>query len=95
MTDAERREAMTVLDLRFREQQYREQLRYFSEKVKGLPDAKADAALVTAFDAIMEAIEAETADMFAPEATRRSDFFRDLLASRYHPIAEEVARERG
>ena len=31
--------------------------------------------------------------MFAPGATRKSDFFRDIAGSRYLSVAEEVARE--
>lgn len=33
--------------------------------------------------------------MFAPGATRKSDFFRDIAGSRYLAIAEEIAKESG
>ena len=95
VTGAAKEEALSLLDLRFREQQYRVQLSRFGEKVRELPDARSDAELAKAFEAVLSVIEGETSEVFAPGAVRRSDFFRDLLASRYHPIAEEVARERG
>ncbi|MBZ0270209.1 acyl-CoA dehydratase activase [bacterium] len=95
MSDAERDTYLERLEDRFREQQYKVQLGRFRERVAGLPDFRKDATLAAPFEAIMDVVDGEASDLFAPGATRRSDFFRDLLASRYHPIAEEVARERG
>ncbi len=87
--------ALEELGLRFREQQYRAQLAVFGESVRALPKSVADDQTLAVFGTMMERLDAETSELFTPEAERRSDFFRDLLASRYHPMAEELAKDGG
>jgi benzoyl-CoA reductase subunit A len=40
-------------------------------------------------------MEAETVDLYAQGAARKSDFFRDLAGSRYVSFAESIARSKG
>ena len=62
--------------------------------MRTLPEMRdAGPDLQEAFSEVMAAVVGEASDLFAPGASRRSDFFRDLLASRYHPMAEEVVRK--
>jgi benzoyl-CoA reductase subunit A len=42
---------------------------------------------------VFNRLRGEAPAMFAPGATRKSDFFRDIAGSRYLAVAEEVARE--
>jgi len=95
--DDERREtALEELERRFREQQYRAQLRTFGEIAARLGDARDDADRILPLLAeIMTRLEDEAGDLFAPGATRKSDFFRDLAASRYLALADEIARSEG
>ncbi len=94
---ADRTEAvLEELGRRFREQQYRSQLDVFEEKVRALPEVRGSAnGLAGHVTTILETLRAETAELFGAGTVRRSDFFRDLLASRYHPLAEALARDAG
>jgi len=40
-------------------------------------------------------LRSEAPAMYAPDADRKSDFFRDIAGSRYLAVAEEVGREAG
>ncbi len=92
--DAERREALLAdLELAFREQQYRGQLRAFREILFRNAEGR-QPEIVEALGFILDRMEAETSALFAHGANRRSDFFRDLAGARYMNLAEE-ARERG
>jgi len=83
-------------ELRFREQQYRAQLRVLAEQLDlQAKRLKVSAALREAMHGIVAQMEEEAGDLFAPGATRKSHFFRDLAGSRYLALAEEVARGRG
>ncbi len=44
---------------------------------------------------VLKRVSEEAAALFAPGATRKSDFFRDIAGARYLSIAEEVAKEEG
>ncbi|MEZ5064893.1 MAG: BadF/BadG/BcrA/BcrD ATPase family protein [bacterium] len=95
LTETERDAALADLELRFREQQYRAQLRAFEERVDALPDVtRSGNGLASALGEMKERLDDAATKLFAPGATRASDFFRDLLASQYHPFAEEIAKER-
>jgi benzoyl-CoA reductase subunit A len=44
---------------------------------------------------VFRRLRGEAAELFAPGAKRKSDFFRDIAGSRYHSHAEGVARDAG
>jgi benzoyl-CoA reductase subunit A len=44
---------------------------------------------------VFKLLKDEAPRMFAPEAKRKSDFFRDIAGSRYLAIGEQVAKETG
>ena len=97
------------LERRFREQQYRGHLRQFAERVRrraegqgpagALPllqretPVKVDEGLSEAVDGILNKMEAETPELYAAGAARKSDFFRDLAGGRFMALAEDAARE--
>jgi benzoyl-CoA reductase subunit A len=109
VTGKKKQQLLTALALRFREQQYREQLRSFREIIcrlaagnsgrgSQLPvmgnkpkDEGASARLTEALQGILARMDAETANLYAEGANRKSDFFRDLAGSRYLHLAEEAA----
>ncbi len=95
LAEEKRAAALATLELGFREQQYRAQLNVFDEKVRALPDVVGSSNGINgALDEMMGRLDAETRELFSPGGARRSDFFRDILGSRYHPLAEETAKER-
>jgi benzoyl-CoA reductase subunit A len=97
---------LALLELRFREQQYRAQLETFGKIVRSLlngerpssglkvlsgrPAPEGDLSRVV--DGILEKMKRETAELYSEGANRKSDFFRDLAGSRYLHLAEESAR---
>jgi len=96
LSPEETEEALEEFGRRFREQQYRSQLAVFEEKVRALPDVRGSGnGLGGVVTTMMGTLRDETAELFGPDTTRRSDFFRDLLASRYHPLAESLSRDGG
>ena len=46
-----------------------------------------------ALNEVFKRLRAESPDLYAPGATRKSDFFRDIAGSRFHVHAEAVAHE--
>jgi benzoyl-CoA reductase subunit A len=52
-------------------------------------------ALKEALGAVFRQIETEAPAIYAPEADRKSDFFRDIAGSRFMDIAERIGRESG
>ncbi len=87
--------ALTSLDGVFRKHQYLEQLRVFggiSRRIIGSNLLARDDR--GALDEILAAMEAEAPDLYAPGASRKSDFFRDLAGSRYLSFAEGSARSK-
>jgi len=92
VTGEEKQRTLTALEQRFREQQYRRQLANFDEIIhRHLADLSGDGATAEAVDGILEQMDRETRKLFAPGATRKSDFFRDLAGGRYLELAEERA----
>ncbi|MBL8692879.1 MAG: benzoyl-CoA reductase subunit A [Planctomycetes bacterium] len=51
----------------------------------------AGSRLGPALSRILDALEAGAPALFAPDAPRRSDFFRDTAASEYHKLAQSIA----
>ncbi len=97
--DAEQtKRLLQQLERHFRAEQYRAQLANFSEAVRRklalrlVVAGNAGADPAPAVEAILERMEAETAELYAESASRKSDFFRDLAGSRYMALAEEEAR---
>jgi len=90
---AEKSEALSALDRLFRKEQYLAQLRVFASiahRIVGSDLLARDAR--GALDEILLSMEAETPELYAPGAARKSDFFRDLAGSRYLHFAETIAR---
>ena len=54
-----------------------------------------DEGVVEALDEIFAYIEGEAGEMFAPEAERKSDFFRDIAGAKFMQKGEEVAKSTG
>ncbi len=87
------------LERAFRLEQFLEQLDDLEEtcirQVRGARFEKNADAVKTALGEVFIRLRAEAAAMFAPGATRKSDFFRDIAGSKYLGHAEDVARESG
>lgn len=94
----EAREFLGRFALRFREQQYKGQLRSLGEQLldyAGVIDkVDQDTALCDAVRNIIEQMTDEAGDLFVLGAERKSDFFRDLAGSRYLELAEQIAKQR-
>ena len=88
-----------ALERAFRLEQFLEQLDDLEqtciEQVKGDRFAKAEHEVKNAIGEVFRRLREEAPELFAPGATRKSDFFRDIAGSRYLAIAEEVARDAG
>jgi len=92
----EERRVLAELERRFRKQQYLAQLVTLADALSGR--AREDLlarGLETTLVRIVAKMQAEADALFAPGASRKSDFFRDLAGSRYLRIAEEEARSQG
>jgi len=92
--DADRRTAwLRELERGFREEQYRAQLANLEEALRrDLSEHGPEAKLATAVGTILAKMAGETREIFATNANRKSDFFRDLAGSRYTEHAERLAR---
>lgn len=82
----------------FRREQFIEQLVDLEQtcvaNVEGPRFAGMEKGIVAALTEVFRRLREEEADaLFAPEAQRKSDFFRDLAGSRFMQIGEEVARD--
>jgi benzoyl-CoA reductase subunit A len=98
-TKKEVEDFLAGLERAFRLEQFLEQLDDLEEtcvrQVRGARfEANAD-GVKTALAEVFNRLSSEAPAMFAPGAARKSDFFRDIAGSRYHNLAEEVAREAG
>jgi len=86
-----------ALERAFRLEQFLEQLADLEEtcleQVTGERFAKVGDGVKQALGEVFRRLREEAPGMFAPGATRKSDFFRDIAGSRYLAVAEEVARE--
>ncbi len=90
-------EFLDALERAFRLEQFLEQLddleltcggQIAGARFSGMEDRVRDA-----LTAVFIRLRAEAPDLYAPGASRKSDFFRDIAGSRYHSLAEEVARD--
>jgi benzoyl-CoA reductase subunit A len=92
-------EFLGALERAFRLEQFLEQLedleRTCLSQIKGERFAKVEAGVADALGEVFARLRDEAADLFAPGAKRKSDFFRDIAGSRYHAHAEEIARAAG
>ncbi len=87
------------LERAFRLEQFLEQLGDLEQtclgQVQGQRFAGMEAGVKEALAEVFRRLRTEAADLYAPGAKRKSDFFRDIAGSRYHNIAEDVARVAG
>jgi benzoyl-CoA reductase subunit A len=87
------------LERNFRSEQYLEQLADLEETCKrNLQTAHFGAATEAVGESLAEVfrrITAEAPALFAPNAKRKSDFFRDIAGSQYLAIGETVSKEAG
>jgi benzoyl-CoA reductase subunit A len=87
------------LERAFRLEQFLEQLADLEQtcrgQIRGERFAGREEALAQALGEVFSRLRAEAPELYAPDAKRKSDFFRDIAGSRYHGHAEEVARSAG
>jgi benzoyl-CoA reductase subunit A len=87
------------LERDFRSEQYLEQLTDLEDTCKrSLASAHFGAATEAVGETLAEVfrrITAEAPALFAPDAKRKSDFFRDIAGSQYLAIGETVSKENG
>ena len=92
-------EFLSSLERAFRLEQFLEQLDDLEntcrDQIKGERFAKDSDGVKQALVEVFRQLRGEAPALFAPEATRKSDFFRDIAGSRYLNIAEEVAKDAG
>ena len=97
--DADLDGLLASLERAFRLEQFLEQLedleRSCVRQVCGERFAGVDEKVKDALGEVFRRLRAEAPDLYAPGAKRKSDFFRDIAGSRYHNLAEEVARAAG
>ena len=98
-TDEQVEAFLGALERAFRLEQFLEQLGDLEEtcleQVTGERFAKVGDGVKQALAEVFRRLREEAPSMFAPDATRKSDFFRDIAGSRYLAVAEEVARDAG
>jgi benzoyl-CoA reductase subunit A len=98
-TKQEVEDFLAGLERAFRLEQFLEQLDDLEEtcltQVMGPRFEKNADGVKTALAEVFNRLRGEAPAMFAPDATRKSDFFRDIAGSRYLGLAEDVAREAG
>ncbi|MFQ5623131.1 MAG: benzoyl-CoA reductase subunit A [Paracoccaceae bacterium] len=96
---AEVEEFLAGLERSFRLEQFLEQLGDLENtclsQVRGERFEKIVDAVKQALAEVFRRLRDEAPAMFAPGATRKSDFFRDIAGSRYLAVAEEAARDAG
>ena len=90
---------LASLERAFRLEQFLEQLDDLQQtcvaQVRGDRFAAVASAVNEALAEVFRRLRGEAAELFAPGAKRKSDFFRDIAGSRYHNHAEAVARDAG
>lgn len=88
---------VTTLERLFRLEQFLEQLADLEatcyQKFQGGRFASLEDRVRAALEEVYRRIRAESEAMFAPDAKRKSDFFRDIAGARFYQHAEDVARE--
>jgi benzoyl-CoA reductase subunit A len=84
-----------ALERNFRLEQYLDQLSDLEntcmESVQGERFRGREAAVCEALAAVFARLRAEAPPLFAPDAQRRSDFFRDIAGSRFMAVTLEIA----
>ncbi|HEV2551277.1 MAG TPA: benzoyl-CoA reductase subunit A [Stellaceae bacterium] len=84
------------IERRFRLEQFLDQLADLEatclENVQGERFRDCDSAVRDALAAVFQQLRNEAPPLFAADAKRKSDFFRDIAGSRFMAIAQEVAR---
>jgi benzoyl-CoA reductase subunit A len=92
-------EILDALERAFRLEQFLEQLADLEDtclsQIQGERFAGLEAGVKEAVAEVFRRLRDEAAALFAPGAKRKSDFFRDIAGSRYHTLAEEVAKDAG
>jgi benzoyl-CoA reductase subunit A len=90
-------EFLASLERAFRLEQFLEQLGDLEvtcrSQFRGGAHAATELGLRAALDEVFRRLRAEAPELYAPGARRKSDFFRDIAGSRYHSLAESVARD--
>jgi len=88
---------LATLERAFRLEQFLEQLADLEatclEKVEGEQFADVAAGVRGAVGEVFRLLRDEAPEHYAPGASRKSDFFRDLAGSRYLALAEDIARD--
>ncbi len=92
-----RQRSLTELTQKFREVQYRLQLKSLAEVLReamrqDADEGRAQPDEVEALETILVSLDAESGKLFEPGARRKSDFFRDLAGSQYMRQAEGLTR---
>jgi benzoyl-CoA reductase subunit A len=97
--DTKVEEFLAALERSFRLEQFLEQLGDLEETctrlVRGERFEKIGAGVKAALAEVFRRLREEAPGMYAPDADRKSDFFRDIAGSRYLAVAEEVGRDAG
>jgi benzoyl-CoA reductase subunit A len=87
------------LERNFRLEQFLSELKQLEETCDGYLDHERfkdlKGPLREALDQVFKAITAEAPTIYAPDAERKSDFFRDIAGSRFMNIAESVGKQAG
>ncbi|MEX2239903.1 MAG: benzoyl-CoA reductase subunit A [Burkholderiales bacterium] len=81
------------LERDFRLEQFLEQLLDLEQVCER--NAAAAPEVVGALRTLFGLLNAEAPQLFAPDAKRKSDFFRDIAGSRYLSLGEQVAKDTG
>ena len=85
------------LERNFRLEQFLSELGQLEESCAGYLDhprfKESKSELQQALAAVFKKIEGEAPRIYAPDAERKSDFFRDIAGSRFMNIAEAVSKE--
>ncbi|MCC7461438.1 MAG: benzoyl-CoA reductase subunit A [Gammaproteobacteria bacterium] len=88
---------LASLERAFRLEQFLEQLADLestcASQFRGGSHASTEQPLREALAEVFRRLRSEAPELYAPGARRKSDFFRDIAGSRYHSLAEEVARD--
>jgi benzoyl-CoA reductase subunit A len=90
-------EFLAALERSFRLEQFLEQLNDLQEtclgQLKNDRCAATAGAMTEALKLVFQRVREEAAELYAPGAKRKSDFFRDIAGSRFHSHAEAAAKE--
>ena len=91
--EADRKQVqLEALERGFREEQYRADLGQLRRVMEGLLGKGYSGEESRAVDTVLGTMLEESARLYAPGTTRKSDFFRDLAGSRFLELAQGQAR---